>query len=177
MDLPNVYDGTPDILVTNHSTDTVILLPGNGDGTFRAPVQLATGSGPFAMAVGHFDSHNLPEVAVLGTSTVSVLLNDSGGAGPAVAAPVNGAGQMVGTGLTSNRTRQALLLAPDEAGIRRGVDLGVFSGVSGVIDEQARTLPPLDTAAVDQTQTPLPPLDTAAIDQVTWVDGSGLTAW
>jgi hypothetical protein len=143
-------DGTPDILVTNHSTDTVILLPGNGDGTFRAPVQFGTGSGPFAMAVGHFDSHNLPEVAVLGTTTISVLLNDSGGAGLATTASANGAGQIVGTGLTPNGTRQAFLLAPDEAGIRRGVDLGVFGGVSGVIDDQTRTLPPLDTAAVDQ---------------------------
>jgi hypothetical protein len=79
-------DGTPDILATNSATDTVTLLPGNGNGTFRAPVQLATGTSPFAMAVGHFDSHNLPEVAVLGTTTISVLLNDSGGAAPAVAA-------------------------------------------------------------------------------------------
>ena len=70
-------DGTPDILVTNYASDTVALLPGNGDGTFRAPVQFATSSGPFAMSVGHFDSHNLPEVAVLGTTTISVLLNDS----------------------------------------------------------------------------------------------------
>jgi hypothetical protein len=127
----------------------VTLLPGNGNGTFRAPVQLATGASPFAMAVGHFDGHNLPEVAVLGTTTISVLLNDSGGAGPVKTASANGTGQIVGTGLTSNGTRQALLLTPDKAGIRRGVDLGVFSGVSGVIDDQTRTLPPLDTAAVD----------------------------
>jgi hypothetical protein len=117
------------------------------------------------MAVGQFDGHNLPEVAVLGTTTISVLLNDSGAAGPAVAAPASVAGQIVGTGLTSNRPRQTLLLTPAEAGIGRGVDLGVFSGVSGVIDEQTRTLPPLDTAVVDQTQRPLPPLDTAAVDQ------------
>jgi hypothetical protein len=125
-------DGTPDILVTNHSTDTVILLPGNGDGTFRAPVQLATGATPFAMSVGQFDGHNLPEVAVLGTATISVLLNDSGGAGLLSTASANRAGPIVGTGLTSNGTRQASLLTPDEAGIRHGVDLGIFGAVSGV---------------------------------------------
>jgi hypothetical protein len=126
-------DGTPDILVTNFATDTVTLLPGNGDGTFRAPVQFATGTSPFAMSVGQFDGHALPEVAVLGTATISVLLNDSGGARPVRTAPANGAGQIVGTGLTSNGTRRAFRLAPDEAGIGRAVDLGVFfSGVSGV---------------------------------------------
>jgi hypothetical protein len=52
--------------------------------------------------------------------------------------------------LSSNGTRQAFLLTPVEAGIRRGVDLGVFTGVSGVIDDQTRTPPPLATAAVDQ---------------------------
>ena len=99
-------DGTPDILVTNSATDTVTLLPGNGDGTFRAPVQFGVGTSPFAMAVGQFDAHKLPEVAVLGTSTISVLLNDS--SAPAGAAFANGTGQIVGTGLTSNGTRQAL---------------------------------------------------------------------
>jgi hypothetical protein len=125
-------DGTPDILVTNFSTDTVTLLPGNGHGKFGAPVQFATGTTPFAMAVGQFDGHKLPEVAVLGTSTISVLLNDSGVGVPAGAVSANGAGQIVGTGFTSNRTRQAFLLTPDEAGIPRGVDPGVFRGVSGV---------------------------------------------
>jgi hypothetical protein len=126
-------DGTPDLLVADQSNDTVNLLAGNGNGTFGAPVQFATGATPIAMAVGNFDGHNLPEVAVLGAAeTISVLLNDSGGPAPAVAASASGAGQFDGTGLTSNGTRQAFLLNPDEAGIRRGVDPGVFTRVSGV---------------------------------------------
>jgi hypothetical protein len=83
------------------------------------------------MSVGHFDAHNLPEVAVLGTSTISVLLNDSSSSAPAVAASANGSGKIVGTSSTSSGTGQAFLLIPDEAGIRRGVDPVVFSGVSG----------------------------------------------
>jgi hypothetical protein len=81
--------------------------------------------------VGQFDGHKLPEVAVLGTTTISVLLNDSSSSAPGAAASVNGTGQIVGTGLTSNGTRQGLLLIPDEAGIRRGVDPVFFRGVSG----------------------------------------------
>jgi hypothetical protein len=83
------------------------------------------------MAVGNFDGRNLPEVAVLGATTITVLLND-GGAMPAVAASASGAGQFEGAGLTSNGTRQALLPTPVEAGIRRGVDPGVFTRVSAV---------------------------------------------
>jgi hypothetical protein len=85
------------------------------------------------MAVGNFDGHTLPEVAVLGAAeTISVLLND-GSAAPASpgAASAKGAVQIVGTGLTSNGTGQALLLTPDEAGARTGVDPVFFRGVSG----------------------------------------------
>jgi hypothetical protein len=159
-------DGTADLLVNTEQADLVTLLPGNGDGTFRAPVQFATGKTPFAMAVGQFDSHDLPEVAVLGAAeTISVLLNDSGGALLVRTASASRTGQIVGTGLTSNGTRQAFLLTPDEAGIRRGVDLGLFSGVSGV--ETAglvETLGPLqalpapnaaDEPAPESTATPL----------------------
>ena len=124
-------DGTPDLLVADQSNDTVNLLAGNGNGTFGAPVQFATGATPIAMAVGNFDGHN-SEVAVLGTATITVILNN-GSAAPTSpgAASAKGTGQIFGTGLTSNGTRQAFLLTPDEAGIRRGVDPVVFRGVSG----------------------------------------------
>jgi hypothetical protein len=65
------------------------------------------------MAVGNFDGHN-SEVAVLGSTTISVLLNN-GGAAPAVAASAKGAGQIVGAGLTPNVTRQASLLGAPRA--------------------------------------------------------------
>jgi hypothetical protein len=83
------------------------------------------------MAVGNFDGHN-SEVAVLGNSTITVMLNNGSSAPASLgAAPAKGTGQIVGTGLTSNGTRQAFLLTPDEAGIRRGIDPGVVRGVSG----------------------------------------------
>jgi hypothetical protein len=68
------------------------------------------------MAVGQFDGHNLPEVAVLGSTTISVVLNN-GSAAPMLpgAASAKGAGPVVGTGLTSNGTRQASLLGAPQA--------------------------------------------------------------
>jgi hypothetical protein len=118
----------------------VILVPGNGNGTFRTPVQLATGASPFAMAVGQFDGHNLPEVAVLGTSTISVLLNDSGGAGLVGASPLAAiAAAASGTHGSLTNTVSAIL------------DTSPTTASGNRIDDQTRTLPPsLDNAAIDQ---------------------------
>jgi hypothetical protein len=87
-------DGTPDLLVNTEQADLATLLPGNGHGAFGAPHQLATGSVPFAMSVGQFDGQTLPEVAVLGNSTISVILNESGVPGGVGAALASGAGQI-----------------------------------------------------------------------------------
>jgi hypothetical protein len=86
--------GIPDLLVTNSGADTATLLPGNGNGTFGAPVQFATGATPIAMTVGNFDGQNLPEVAVLGTSTISVMLNNGSAIAGGGAAFAIGAGQI-----------------------------------------------------------------------------------
>jgi hypothetical protein len=123
-------DGTPDLLVNTEQADVVTLLPGNGAGRFGAPVQFATGSVPFAMSVGQFDGHNLPEVAVLNNSTISVMLNDSGVPGGRGAAFADDAGQILGTGVTSSGTRQAFLLTPDKGGVSPADDPGGL--VSGV---------------------------------------------
>jgi hypothetical protein len=139
-------DGTPDLLVNTEQADLVNLLPGNGNGTFGAPVQFATGSVPFAMSVGQFDGHNLPEVAVLNNSTISVLLNDSGVPGSRGPSFASGAGQFVGTGVTSSDTRQAFLLTPDEGGVSPADDPSVSGGlVSGV-----ETASVLDTVGAPQ---------------------------
>jgi hypothetical protein len=68
---------------------------------------------------------------VLGNSTITVMLNNGASAPASLgAASAKGAGQIGGTGLTSNGTGPALLLTPDDAGIRRGIDPGVVRGVS-----------------------------------------------
>jgi hypothetical protein len=81
-------DGKTDLVVTNEGTsgagNTVSVLFGNGDGTFKAAVPATTGAGPFSVAVGDFNGDGLPDLAVtnygsLGDcagngTTVSVLL-------------------------------------------------------------------------------------------------------
>jgi Flp pilus assembly secretin CpaC len=75
-------DGNIDIAVTDMANDRVMILLGNGDGTFQAPVPYATGSNPVAIAAQDFDGDGEPDLAVVnqgdGTtaSTVSILLGN-----------------------------------------------------------------------------------------------------
>jgi gliding motility-associated-like protein len=75
-------DGKPDLVVLNHSNNTVSVLrntssPGNPD--FAARVNFATGSDPFFVAIGDIDGDGKPDIAVANSSdnSVSVLLNTS----------------------------------------------------------------------------------------------------
>ena len=60
----------------------VLILLGNGDGTFQAAVPYATGSNPVAFVAQDFDGDGQPDLAVVnqgdGTtaSTVSILLGN-----------------------------------------------------------------------------------------------------
>ena len=73
-------DGNIDIAVTDQANDRVMILLGNGDGTFQNPVPYTTGSNPVALVAQDFDGDGQPDLAVVnqgdGTtaSTVSVLL-------------------------------------------------------------------------------------------------------
>ena len=76
-------DGTPDLVTTSYLGGSVAVLLGNGDGTFPATGGLtyATGSNPYSVAVGDFNSDGKLDLAVANTSntgtysgTVSVLL-------------------------------------------------------------------------------------------------------
>ncbi len=76
-------DGRLDLAVANYNTSTVSILLGNGDGTFRAPVDYASGpfSNPEAIAVGDFNDDGRLDLAVAGTftGTVSILLGNGDG--------------------------------------------------------------------------------------------------
>lgn len=75
-------DGNIDIAVTDSANNRVLILLGNGDGTFRAPVPYVTGTKPVALVAQDFDGDGDPDLAVVnqgdGTtaSTVSVLLGN-----------------------------------------------------------------------------------------------------
>ena len=75
-------DGKFDLAVTDMANSRVLILLGNGDGTFLAPVPYATGSNPVALVAQDFDGDSQPDLAVVdqgdGTNpgAVSILLGN-----------------------------------------------------------------------------------------------------
>jgi type II secretory pathway component GspD/PulD (secretin) len=75
-------DGNIDIAVTDMANSRVMILLGNGDGTFQTPVPYPTGSNPVALVAQDFDGDGQPDLAVVnqgdGTSasTVTILLGN-----------------------------------------------------------------------------------------------------
>jgi hypothetical protein len=67
--------------VANHSTNTVSVLLGNGDGTFGANADFAAGPGPYSVAIEDLDADGKPDLTVTNASasTVSVLLGNGDG--------------------------------------------------------------------------------------------------
>jgi hypothetical protein len=81
-------DGKPDLSVANcgapcdgSGSGSVSVLLGNGDGTFSAPVDVLTGTGPDAVAVADLNRDGKPDLvsANVGTGGVSVLLGNGDG--------------------------------------------------------------------------------------------------
>jgi hypothetical protein len=74
-------DGKLDMAVANESLDTVDILLGNGDGTFRNPVEYATGHGPQFVVTGDFDHDGNLDLAICNVfdHTVSILLGNGDG--------------------------------------------------------------------------------------------------
>jgi hypothetical protein len=74
-------DGKQDLAVVNEQSNTVSVLLGNGDGSFKPAVNYATGSLPTGVAVGDFngDGHLDLAVANSGSNSVSVLPGNGDG--------------------------------------------------------------------------------------------------
>jgi hypothetical protein len=74
-------DRVPDLAVLNTSDDTVVVLPGRGDGSFGDPAAFAVGGVAIFFAVGDVNSDGHPDLAVANTedATVSVLLGRGDG--------------------------------------------------------------------------------------------------
>ena len=62
-------DGNMDIAVTDMANNRVMILLGNGDGTFQTPVAYPTGSNPVALVAQDFDGDGEPDLAVVNQGT------------------------------------------------------------------------------------------------------------
>lgn len=76
-------DGMLDVIAGNHKESTVAVAPGNGDGTFDAPLVYASGASNAGVAVADMDSDGQPDIVALNglandvvSSTVSVYLHN-----------------------------------------------------------------------------------------------------
>jgi hypothetical protein len=74
-------DGKKDLAAANYSSSNVSILLGNGDGTFRAPVNYAVGGGPSAAAAGDFNGDGRMDLvtANIVSNDVSILLGNGDG--------------------------------------------------------------------------------------------------
>lgn len=61
-------DGNLDLAVVNLTSNTVSILLGNGDGTFKPRTDLPTGTGPRSVAVGDFNGDGVPDLAITNSS-------------------------------------------------------------------------------------------------------------
>lgn len=104
-------DGKLDLAVTDYGADAVLILIGNGDGTFQAPITEPVGNAPMALVTGDFNNDGKLDLVAsnYGDGTVTLLLGNGDGTftqasgspyavgkGPAamVAADFNGDGKL-----------------------------------------------------------------------------------
>jgi hypothetical protein len=74
-------DGKLDVAVTDAVGNAVLVLLGNGDGTFQPPVTIPVGNDPQAIVVGDFNNDGKLDLAVAndGDGTVTLLLGNGDG--------------------------------------------------------------------------------------------------
>ena len=74
-------DNNQDIAVANKSDNNLSIFIGNGDGTFQAKVEYATGNMPIYISVYDFNKDNNPDLAIANMtgSIISILLGNGDG--------------------------------------------------------------------------------------------------
>ncbi len=72
-------DGKPDLATASYNAGTVLVLLGNGDGTFGAKTAFGTGSFPTSVAIGDLNGDGTLDLVTGNAGTVSVLLGNGDG--------------------------------------------------------------------------------------------------
>jgi VCBS repeat protein len=74
-------DGVLDLVSSNTRGNSISVLLGNGDGTFRTHVDYAVGTAPTQMVIADFNNDGIPDIAVVNTGSfnISVLLGRGDG--------------------------------------------------------------------------------------------------
>jgi uncharacterized repeat protein (TIGR01451 family) len=74
-------DGKTDLVTANSTANTISVLLGKGDGSFRAKVDYSVGTQPVSVAVGDFNGDGKMDIAVANQSgkTLSILLGNGDG--------------------------------------------------------------------------------------------------
>src|SRR5207249_1694859 len=72
-------DGRPDLAVATAGSNTVSVLLGNGDGTFRDKSEYFAGITPYSVTIGDLNGDGKPDLAVANSGSVSVLLGNGTG--------------------------------------------------------------------------------------------------
>ncbi|MGH9615927.1 MAG: FG-GAP-like repeat-containing protein [Acidobacteriaceae bacterium] len=74
-------DGKLDLGVTDAGSNAVMILLGNGDGTFQAPITIVVGNNPEAIIAGDFNNDGKLDLAIAnyGDGTITLLLGNGDG--------------------------------------------------------------------------------------------------
>ena len=141
-------DGRLDVAVANRMDNSLSILPGNGDGTFKPGIALSTSQSPDSIVVADFNGDGIPDLAYAAYSTTASSMNVLMGNGdgtfqPAVSYPSNTYSTFLAVGdfnrdgyadlvVLNNSSSIGLFLGNGDGTFRTGVAYGIGFGVASV---------------------------------------------
>ena len=135
-------DGKKDLIVPCYNTSNIVILKGNGDGTFQAAgTPIATGSNPRSIVAADFNGDGKIDLVTANYSSadVSVLLGLGGGAfAPAVTSSINGNGFQIAAMDLNGDGKLDLVLSTNSSRVNVGYGKGdgTFNWISYNVGSQ-----------------------------------------